>query len=71
MSYMPQERSRVKSQTRQLCLFAWADAQYITFPTESQLVEYHPLALRLHTKTGWSLPRCRATIEANGGPEHV
>jgi hypothetical protein len=71
MSFMPAGRACVKSQPGQLCLFAWAESLPTTFPTVPQLHECHPLVVRLHRKTGWSLPRCHATIEANGGPSHV
>lgn len=71
MSYMPKAHPRVKSQSGQFCLFAWADAQYFTFPANEPIVPTHELIGRTQRVTGWSPARCRATIEANGGRLYV
>lgn len=67
MTVMPDGRARVKLQTGQLCLFAWADAHYLAWPIDEHLAPMGELLVRTQRTTGWSLAYARAVIEANGG----
>jgi hypothetical protein len=63
--------SRNKSNDAQLCLFAWAETHLTTVPVEPDFLCNEPVLRRCASRTGWSLARCRATIEANGGRLYV
>lgn len=67
MRLMPNERVRVKSQSGQLCLFAWADAQFATPVLIDPLDPQERQAFRLSRKKGVSIYHARAWVEANGG----
>jgi len=71
MFHMPERSPCVKSQGKQLCLFAWADDLPTTIELSFEPPSHRSLILRLKRRTGWSEARCRATIEANGGWSHV
>ena len=68
---MPDDASRVKSQSLQLGLFAWAETPPTTLPIEPDFACNGVVLRRCASLTGWSEARCRATIEANGGRLYV
>ena len=71
MPFMPNGRVRVKSQCKQLCVFAWAETQPAPSTPIDPLDPQEVQVERLSRKTGWSAPYARAVIEANGGRIHV
>jgi hypothetical protein len=68
---VPMALSRNKSNDAQLCLFAWAETLPTTVADEPEFARNHRLVQRVQRRTGWSESRCRAAIEANGGPSYV
>ncbi len=71
MPYMQRRRTSVKSNPDQFDFFHLLEEPPTTVADQSEFFASSRLVQRVHRQTGWSIPRCRAAIEANGGPDYV